>query len=96
MKLTCECCGFEQEFKDGGEAYEAGWDAPPRFSFVTCNLCPAVCIVLGKGHKLAHALWAAEGRPKAWTFAKCATDDHFGNPKLEKEFEDSFDQFLSA
>lgn len=41
MKLKCECCGFEQEFKDGEEAFQAGWDAPPHFSqYVSCNLCP--------------------------------------------------------
>lgn len=34
MKLKCQCCGIEQEFKDGEEAFKEGWDAPPHFTGV--------------------------------------------------------------
>lgn len=67
MTLTCDCCGFSQEFIDGEEAFEAGWDAPPHFSqYVSCNLCPGSWIVLGEIHKHgpAHDKWRREGRPK--------------------------------
>lgn len=89
MLLKCQCCGFEQEFKDGEEAFQAGWDAPPHFTgFICCHLCPAVCVVLGEGHTLAHAWWEAEGRPEKWTFEKCAPDRHFADKKDEAKFED--------
>lgn len=59
----CQCCQFEQEFADGEAAFEAGWDAPPHFTgFVCCNLCPAVCVVLGLSHEQAHAYWKEHGR----------------------------------
>ncbi len=94
MRLKCQCCDFEQEFKDGEEAFQTGWDAPPHFTgYICCNLCPAVTVVLGAGHKLAHALWAAEGRPKEWSFEKCCTDKDFGDPKAQSQFDGSFDAF---
>jgi hypothetical protein len=77
MLLKCQCCGFEQEFADGDAAFKAGWDAPPHFTgYVCCQICPAVCIVLGESHEMAHALWEREGRPAEFSFAKCAVDDH--------------------
>lgn len=89
MLLTCQCCGYEQKFKDGEEAFQEGWDAPPHFTgFICCHLCPAVCVVLGKGHTMAHALWQAEGRPKQWSFAKCAPDDTFGDRTEQQRFEE--------
>ena len=76
MKLRCDCCGIEQNFKDSEAAFQDGWDAPPHFTgFVCCDLCPAVCIVLGMSHKHAHALWEKEGRPKEFSVAKCGTDE---------------------
>lgn len=81
MKLQCECCGFEQEFGNPEEAFEAGWDCPPRFQYVACAICPGVCVVMGAGHEKAHALWAKEGRPSEFTLAKCATDADFGDEK---------------
>lgn len=66
MKLKCQCCGFEQEFKDGEEAFRAGWDAPPYFTgYVACNLCPGSWVVFGETakHAAAHARWEQEGRP---------------------------------
>lgn len=66
MKLTCQCCGFSQYFKDGEEAFIEGWDAPPRFTgYVCCNLCPGSFVVLGctEKHKTAHEKWAVSGRP---------------------------------
>jgi hypothetical protein len=78
MLLKCQCCGIQQEFGDGEDAFLAGWDAPPHFTgFVACNLCPAVCIVLNKKHTIAHALWEREGRPSEFTVAKCADDEFF-------------------
>ena len=54
MKLKCQCCGFEQEFDSREAAFQAGWDAPPHFTgYVTCNLCPGVCIVMGLSHDKA-------------------------------------------
>lgn len=76
MKLRCQCCGIEQNFKDLEGAFQAGWDAPPHFTgYICCDLCPAVCIVLGQSHKLAHALWETEGRPSEFSVAKCGTDE---------------------
>jgi hypothetical protein len=70
LNLKCQCCGFEQQF-DSEAAFEAGWDAPPHFTgYVTCHLCPAVCIVLRAPHGVAHAMWAREGRPAEFTVAK--------------------------
>lgn len=84
MKLKCQCCGVEQEFKNGEEAFTAGWDAPPHFTgFVACNLCPAICLVRKRTHHKAHALWAKEGRPKEFTVAKCGTDDKWGNDPFQ-------------
>lgn len=80
MKLKCQCCGFEVEFEDGEAAFQAGWDAPPHFiDIVACNLCPAVCIVLHKGHTKAHALWEREGRPATFSLDTCASDQEFGD-----------------
>ena len=67
------------------EAFHAGWDAPPLFSYVACSICPGVCVVMGAGHTKAHALWAQEGRPAEFTLEKCATDDDFDDPgRIEK------------
>jgi len=77
MKFKCQCCGFEQEFANGEEAFENGWDAPPHFTgYVCCDLCPAVCIVLGLSHTKAHAFWAKHGRPPDFG-ALCVPDDQF-------------------
>lgn len=47
LKLKCEACGVEREFKDGEEAFEAGWDAPPHFTqIVTCELCPTAHVLI--------------------------------------------------
>lgn len=77
VEFTCQCCGFKQEFKGSLPrlgAYDAGWDTPPTFRYVCCNLCPGICIVLKAGHSKAHALWAKEGRPTEFTVEKCAID----------------------
>lgn len=64
ITLKCQCCGYEQAFADLEKAFQAGWDAPPHFTgYVCCNLCPAVCIVLGLAHNKAHAHWLTHGRP---------------------------------
>ena len=64
MILKCDCCSFEQEFKDGEEAFQAGWDAPPHFTgYIACNLCPAVCIVLNLPHTKAHSYFSKCERP---------------------------------
>lgn len=83
--LTCECCGFVQQFKDGEEAFEAGWDAPPHFTqFIVCSLCPTAGIVLSMSagnakdsmHKKAHAHWRDHGRPEEFN-ALCLLDSDF-------------------
>ena len=75
MRLKCQCCGFEADFTDGEAAFQAGWDALPHFTtHVCCDLCPAVCVVLGLSHEIAHERWAREGRPKEFTVAECGTD----------------------
>ena len=92
MKLKCPCCGIEEEFSTTEEAYQKGWDAPPHFSHVACDLCPGVCVVLGQSHEKAHALWAKEGRPKEFTVTKCGTDDDFGNQAIEDELNKALEQ----
>jgi hypothetical protein len=88
MRLKCQCCGIEQEFADGEAAFQAGWDAPPHFNgYVACNLCPAVCVVMGASHAKAHAYWEAHGRPQEFDVATCADDAVFGDPKLVAEAE---------
>lgn len=70
MDLKCECCGFRKEFKDGQEAFDEGWDAPPYFTgYVCCNLCPGAFVVLGTTHKhqAAHEKWEKEGRPEKFS-----------------------------
>lgn len=85
MKLKCQCCGIEQEFKDGEEAFKEGWDAPPHFTgYVCCKLCPAVCVVIGLPHTKAHALWEKEGRPAEFTVEKCGVDENFGDTEMDK------------
>lgn len=92
MKLKCQCCGHEAEFADGEAAFDAGWDAPPHFNqHVCCNLCPAVCVVMGAGHTKAHAHWAKEGRPDDFTLGTCATDEHFGNKPREASVQADMD-----
>lgn len=70
MTLKCQCCGHEQEFKDGEEAFQAGWDCPPHFTgYVCCDLCPGSFVVLGitHQHEPEHKRWAIEGRPAEFT-----------------------------
>lgn len=79
MILTCQCCGFSKEFKDGEDAFNEGWDAPPHFTqVICCNLCPASFIVLGitDKHSPAHAKWRTEGRPSEFSIPL----DENGNP----------------
>lgn len=84
-KLKCQCCGFEQEFKDGEAAFQSGWDAPLYFTdFVCCNLCPAVCIVLGTPHEKAHALWGREGRPAEFAYRTCV-DEYIPTQQEQEE-----------
>lgn len=74
IKLKCQCCGIEREFETAQGAFKAGWDGPGYFStHVTCELCPAVCIVLGAGHTKAHEHWAKHGRPPTFN-QLCLTD----------------------
>lgn len=78
LKLKCECCGFEREFENGEEAFEAGWDAPPHFTqVVTCDLCPASGLVCGVGHHKAHQYWKQHGRPKEFTVIHCCLDSEW-------------------
>jgi hypothetical protein len=63
MILKCQCCGFEREFADAEEAFEAGWDAPPHFFYVCCDCCPASYLILGTDHSEVHERWKRDGRP---------------------------------
>jgi hypothetical protein len=66
MIFKCQCCGFEKEFRDGEEAFAAGWDSPPYFTgYVSCNLCPGSFVVTGTTylHARDHQLWKDNGRP---------------------------------
>ena len=82
MKIKCQCCGLEQEFADGEQAFQAGWDAPPHFSqVVCCNLCPASGIAMGVSHNKAHKHWERHGRPADFNLAKCALDPDFIDPE---------------
>ncbi len=74
--LKCECCGFEREFESEHSAFQDGWDNPPYFPYVSCGLCPGVCVAFGASHAKAHALWEKQGRPTEFTVEKCATDDY--------------------
>jgi hypothetical protein len=96
--LKCQCCGFEEDL-DPEAAFQAGWDCPPHFKHTACPLCPGVCVVLGRPHTKAHALWEKEGRPAEFTIEKCATDDTIGNPKALNEAKAgmaAIDAFLDA
>jgi hypothetical protein len=73
---VCQCCGVEREFENAEIAFRAGWDTPPRFTtHVTCELCPAVCVVLGAPHEKKHKLWEREGRPATFSVEKCGVDE---------------------
>lgn len=76
--LRCQCCGFEREFEDGDHAFREGWDAPPHFTgYVCCNLCPATCSIMRRGHTLAHVHWEDHGRPECFG-PDCLPDDKWG------------------
>ena len=64
MTLKCQCCNHEQQFENAEEAFQAGWDAPPHFALVCCDLCPASHLVLGISHEEVHERWRREGRPQ--------------------------------
>ena len=63
ITLTCECCKHTESFATAEDAFRGGWDAPPHFSYVCCNLCPASWLVLGLSHAEFHERWDREGRP---------------------------------
>lgn len=69
IKLKCQCCNHEHEFKDSKEAFENGWDCEPYItSVITCELCPSSAVFLGipdKDHMKQHDKWKTEGRPNA-------------------------------
>ncbi len=68
------------------EAFRKGWDAPPHFTgYVCCDLCPAVCIVLGLAHDKAHARWAIQGRPPVFTVVDCAPDEGYIAERMNDE-----------
>jgi len=95
MKLMCQCCGIEKEFADDEEAFQQGWDAPPHFSgYVCCDLCPAVCVVLGASHRLAHADWEKHGRPDRFSVVRCGTDETFGDPDLDAKLDKAAEELM--
>jgi hypothetical protein len=78
ITLQCQCCKIVKNFADEQAAFDAGWDAPPHFTtHVCCDLCPAVCVVLGATHSHAHADWEKNGRPQNFD-SRCITDDQWG------------------
>lgn len=80
MTLKCDCCGFEQEFSDPGEAFNIGWDCAPYFTgYVSCNLCPASYVVLRQTerHAAAHKKWQEEGRPAEFELPDDVDPDDF-------------------
>lgn len=82
MIHRCDCCGFEQDLTSG-EAFQAGWDAPPHFTqYVSCPLCPALCAMELEGHVMAHTDWERNGRPVAFD-ERCLTDQDFGKTRTE-------------
>jgi hypothetical protein len=102
ITLTCECCGFSQQFKDTNEAFRAGWDAPPHFTqVICCDLCPSSGIVLstmqGKPkdsmHQKAHAHWREHGRPEEFDTI-CVLDEHFSLSERETERASMHDRSL--
>jgi len=46
----------------------------PLTGYVTCDLCPAVCIVAGLSHEKAHEHWQKYGRPTEFSLGTCAPD----------------------
>jgi hypothetical protein len=45
MKLKCQQCGTEKEFRNHKEAYKEGWDFPPMCPVTTCGDCPSAPLV---------------------------------------------------
>jgi len=80
LLLKCTCCGYAEAFIDADEAFEKGWDCPPHFSVIACDLCPSVCAMGIVSHEKAHALWAKEGRPSEWSLDRCSADGVIDNP----------------
>lgn len=76
ISLTCQCCGQDRAFNSAEQAYEEGWDAPPHFTIIACDLCPASLIALEQKHKHtpAHERWAKDGRPKSWNESVASGD----------------------
>ena len=71
IKLTCQCCKFEQEFTNSEDAFRKGWDAPPHFTgYVSCNLCP-ISFLWGTDHSSIHKEWNKNGRPEEFSEETC-------------------------
>jgi len=86
QQFKCQCCGFEKQFENEEAAFQAGWDCPPRFSYVTCDLCPGTCIVLNIGHEKAHEFWKTNGRPAEFNF-DCVQDDNWRDSEMWEDFQ---------
>lgn len=48
MKLKCQTCNTEKEFKTHKEAFAEVWDFPPMCPVTTCGECPSAPLVMGK------------------------------------------------
>lgn len=52
-RITCEGCGIVGEFDTPDAAFEAGWDAPPQFTVVTCcPNCSAAEILIARSQRV--------------------------------------------
>lgn len=95
MLYRCQCCGIEEEYQDGHAAFQAGWDCEPMFhTHVACPLCPAICIVMGATHTIAHALWEAEGRPAEFSLEKCADDKTLSSREHLEKAQEAVDRMV--
>lgn len=93
LELTCGCCGITQEFENGEEAFEAGWDAPPHFTgYIACNLCPAAFIVMRQTvkHDSVHAQWDRDGRPSEFSQATCLAPEDRVSENIIDAIRDAF------
>jgi DNA-directed RNA polymerase subunit RPC12/RpoP len=46
--LKCQSCGKEENFETADQAFQIGWDFPPRIPVTTCPKCPSASILFCK------------------------------------------------
>lgn len=96
MIFKCDCCGHTADMKDGEEAFEKGWDAPPHFTgYVTCNLCPASTQFMEGGwarHAPIHEEWAKNGRPEEFSVETCISPEDRPDPVKMAALQEAVEQ----